>query len=568
MPNEAGEGSDPTPLRLARRRLYAASDQLVPLLDALQTAEPAVIGQVREELARREPRLTGERTDAVERLWEVALDWGSETEPPADSPDRAAPGLRSAAALSALDPGDPRWRTIAGRVITQLASLDSTEGLGWRELVGPVKEQLLPDVLAAFELSPPESRMRERTREMLADWARHNPDSLVAGLLESDPASFQRLIPVARANRARVVERLWEEVRSSLASFAAWPPPLDPERRREIPESVAQEFIEAKGAVHPEFAYCLELPRARFASICHELAQGGYRPVQMLIHSRSGALVVTAIWHRDGLPWLLREDISPAEALEEDRRQRVAGLESVGIDFRGRERVTVLWSAGVVWGRPRRRPFGSNPELRLVNDQRFTGRWRSRYYQLPQWPVDGRPDTALLERSTPVLELTANSLLEGHSRLWAQLRPGEAGRDPVFSEPRHVVLVADTEFHSPAGEFLLQGTAVHGLRVELDGVALDLGEFGGDGFHPALAQTVTLTEGHHTLRAVFHWRQLDRRTSLGLGAPRIEWPVVDSRPDWLFDTDGSSDLEQAASIRRAEFDAEQLTLTADLHGTQ
>ncbi|MFM8584587.1 MAG: formylglycine-generating enzyme family protein, partial [Planctomycetaceae bacterium] len=349
---------------------------------------------------------------------------------------------------------------------------------------------------------------------------------------------------------------------------ATWPPPLDPDRRREIPAPVVQEFREAQGEVHPEFAFCLELPRARFASICHELAQGGYRPVQMLIYSRSGALVVTAIWHRDGLPWLLREDISPAEALEEDRRQRAAGLESVGIDFRVRDRVTVLWSAGVVWGRPRRRPFGSNPELRLVNDQRFTGRWRSRYYQLPQWPVDGRPNTALLERSTPVLELTANSLLEGHSRLWAQLRPGEAGHDPVFSEPRHVVLVADTEFHSPAGEFLLQGTAVHGLRVELDGVALDLGDLGGDGFHPALAQTVTLTEGHHTLRAVFHWRQLDRRTSLGLGAPRIEWPVVDSRPDWLFDTNGSSDLEQSASIRRAEFDVEILTLTADLHGTQ
>ncbi|MFM8221600.1 MAG: hypothetical protein ACKOJF_22030, partial [Planctomycetaceae bacterium] len=190
---------------------------------------------------------------------------------------------------------------------------------------------------------PPESRMRERTRELLADWARHDPDSLVAGLLESDPASFQRLIPVARVNRARVVERLWEEVRSPLASFATWPPPLDPDRRREIPAPVVQEFREAQGAVHPEFAFCLELPRARFASICHELAQGGYRPVQMLIHSRSGALVVTAIWHRDGLPWLLREDISPAEALEEDRRQRAAGLESVGIDFQVRDRVTVLW---------------------------------------------------------------------------------------------------------------------------------------------------------------------------------------------------------------------------------
>ncbi|MFM8220707.1 MAG: hypothetical protein ACKOJF_17470, partial [Planctomycetaceae bacterium] len=160
--------------------------------------------------------------------------------------------------------------------------------------------------------------------------------------------------------------------------------------------------------------------------------------------------------------------------LEEDQRQRAAGLESVGIDFWVRDRVTVLWSAGVVWGRPRRRPFGSNPELRLVNDQRFTGRWRSRYYQLPQWPVDGRPDTALLERSTPVLELTANSLLEGHSRLWTKLRPGQAGHDPVFSEPGHVVLVADTEFDSPAGEFLLQATDVHGLRCStcLQGVQL------------------------------------------------------------------------------------------------
>ncbi|MFM8218004.1 MAG: hypothetical protein ACKOJF_03675, partial [Planctomycetaceae bacterium] len=77
-----------------------------------------------------------------------------------------------------------------------------------------------------------------------------------------------------------------------------------------------------------------------------------------------------------------------------------------------------------------------------------------------------------------------------------------------------------------------------------------------------------MTEGHHTLRAVLHWRQLDKRTSLGLGAPRIGWPVVDSQPDWLFDTHGSSDLERSDSTRRAEFDVDQLPLTADLHGTQ
>ena len=553
------QGGDPTPLRLARLRLFADGDQASPLLETLRSAEPGVVAQIREELARSEDRLKEQQADAVEHLWELTLHWAEETDAAVQPPDAAAVGFRTAAALARLCPSDSRWKEVARPVVAYLATLDSTEGLAWRQLLSPVKERLLPEVVALFEASPPDSRTRGMTGEILADWARHDPDSLVAGLLQSDPVSFQRLIPVARANRAPVVARLWDEVRSPLSNLATWPAPLEPGSRQAIHDPLVHELVLAGGGVHPEFAYCHALPRARFAAVCEGLAEGGYRPVQMWIHAAASQLLVAAVWHRDGLPWLLREEISIAEALEEDQRQRAAGLESVGIDLRAGDRVTVLWSAGVVWGRPRRRPFGSNPELRLTTDQRFSRNWTTRYYQLPSWSPGERPALEQLERTPPILELTTDGLPHGHIQLSRRLNPDRAGLEAnLVLEPQSIALVAETEFDSPAGEFVLQVTASHGLHLALDGVPLDMDDLNASEYHPLLNRPVALSAGHHTLRAVIYWRQLDSRTAISFGAPRISWVSKESLPDWLFETSEASLLEWPELARKAVFEVERI----------
>jgi serine/threonine protein kinase/formylglycine-generating enzyme required for sulfatase activity len=122
--------------------------------------------------------------------------------------------LRSAAALAAFDPDDPRWTEAGGKVAQALVAENSLVLGVWLESLRPVSDQLIAPLAAVFRDDERPQMIRSHAADVLTDYARDEPRVLADLLLDADPKSYASLflavepraeqaVPLFRAELAR-----------------------------------------------------------------------------------------------------------------------------------------------------------------------------------------------------------------------------------------------------------------------------------------------------------------------------------------------------------------------------
>ena len=516
--------------RLARLALLDDRAELGSLTESLLHADPAVMAVSRPILV---PHLRPENWEVV---WSRALSDRADTDEPRD----AHPGAVSvqAAALLAGKPGDDaRWNDLAPSVLRQLAKLDASDVVPWRALLQPIRHQLAPVCLSLFR-DPAQTDSQHRfTLECLADFARDNSTLIGEALLESDPESFGRLIPVARQHKAGLIRLMRKELEIPIPGIGEWNDPTPDAGWQAVSDDTRHEIEAAQGQLFDSCAYCIALPREKLAAVNLSLEQSGYRLYQYERQTLTGDNTVTAVWNRDGGHSTLLQDLSFDEVVVESRRQRSLGREIAAFEAQEDERFTLLATDPGAWGRNHRSSIGPIGLLEPGVDNFLVGKsWHCRVYryQSPE-PITG------VGLSSPTLE---SPLLDsGFMSLQQALR---SVADRWGSKSRNVRLVAETTFETPAVELLVEAMLVQGLRVTLDGKAIDGLERRDDSATGSITVPITLTGGKHHLRVEQQWNEIDTRSTFVMGRRKFQF-IPSSRlmyPEWMQESIVPFDVEQ------------------------
>jgi formylglycine-generating enzyme required for sulfatase activity len=140
-------------------------------------------------------RLEPYRDELTPNLWSVL--------------ERASPGdaglLPAAGALARYDPKSPNWQANGAKVASALVAVNPIYLESWLGALQPMRQELTNPLAAIF---------RDRTRpetdhilatNILADYAREDPDALGDVLMDADPKAFNTLFPVAEQQREKTV---------------------------------------------------------------------------------------------------------------------------------------------------------------------------------------------------------------------------------------------------------------------------------------------------------------------------------------------------------------------------
>ena len=194
----------------SRQKLHASlaflpgdATQVDYLFDRLLDAEPHEVPVIRDALAPHKDQL-------LAKLWSVV-------EQPAKG--KESQRLRAASALAIYEPSSQRWTTVSGPVVDDLVAVNPVFLGLWSDQLRPVKAKLLERLSAIFRDHQPE-RATERTlaTNLLADYAREEPQVLADLLMDADEKQFAVLYPEFKDHGERGLVFLHAEVSKKSAS--------------------------------------------------------------------------------------------------------------------------------------------------------------------------------------------------------------------------------------------------------------------------------------------------------------------------------------------------------------
>ena len=184
--------------------------QIEYLYRRMLAADPDELRVISDALAPHRPRL-------ISRLW-TELDSARSAE---------ARLLRSAGALAVYEPGSARWIVHGGKVAEALVSMHALLVGPWLEILLPVRGALTAPLASIFRDRNRSETVRSLTTDILADYARDDPERLAELIMSSEPPAFLTLFPVVERQSIRVIPALRAEL-ARRASVARDDPALDP----------------------------------------------------------------------------------------------------------------------------------------------------------------------------------------------------------------------------------------------------------------------------------------------------------------------------------------------------
>ena len=174
------------------------------LLDRLSRVDPTTHAAITESLGAR-------RNDFLESMWRAVRDNATD--------DREK--LRLAAVLAFHAPTDARWERIKSPVAQWMAASRSSTLAGWMTSFQPVQDLLTPEFIRILNDPNASAGMRNRSSDVLINYADDNPDDLVRSLVAADAFAFNELMTNLERHGQDALETLtayWDEVAQDEAS--------------------------------------------------------------------------------------------------------------------------------------------------------------------------------------------------------------------------------------------------------------------------------------------------------------------------------------------------------------
>src|SRR5262249_33407004 len=142
---------------------------------------------------------------------------------------------------------------------------------------------------------------RQVATELLIEFARDDPDTLVRLNLDAEPRSYGPLIEALKPHGLRAQKALGAVLAESM--LPKWDdPPLDPPWSQPDP-ALEKVFGEADGMIGERFAFCQSIILDDFITLGGRLRVAGYRPTRVRPYLDGHTIRVAAIWTRDGRDW-------------------------------------------------------------------------------------------------------------------------------------------------------------------------------------------------------------------------------------------------------------------------
>jgi serine/threonine protein kinase/formylglycine-generating enzyme required for sulfatase activity len=179
------------------------------LYERLLSADPADLPCIRDALR-------DHRTSLVTDLWKVL----NNSQEDADRRFRAACALATCDSQGSAVGGAP-WqqasRFIVDRLLVEVEKNPSHYAV-MRELLHPVREKLLPSLALVYRDKKRQESDRTFAANVLADYARDQPDFLADLLMDAELKQFPVLFPRVEAQGANALGRLQETLRGDVSS--------------------------------------------------------------------------------------------------------------------------------------------------------------------------------------------------------------------------------------------------------------------------------------------------------------------------------------------------------------
>jgi formylglycine-generating enzyme required for sulfatase activity len=336
---KATQDNDPRKqLHTSLALLPVDATQVEYLYGRLLDAEPPEVRIIRDALA-------PHQHDLVDRLWSVVHKPAQGLEPQR---------LRAACALASYDgpasaPGSARWQRAATVIVDEWLPAVQKNPSHYATLLDqlrPVRAQLLRPLTAVYRSTAKPEAERSFATTILADYAADQPDVLANLLMDADEKQFAVLFPKLQGRAEAALAPLHAEL-DLKAPPSPWPDePLRSEWKNPD-EGTRQRLEAAQGMLEERFAFCQTLPLADFAALAEDLRPCGYRPIRVRPYTEDGAVLVAALWHRDGREWQLVQGQTAAEIQNQDQELQTKGYRPVdvaGWQEKEQARYVVVWA--------------------------------------------------------------------------------------------------------------------------------------------------------------------------------------------------------------------------------
>jgi formylglycine-generating enzyme required for sulfatase activity len=230
-------------------------------------------------------------------------------------------------------PGSARWQRAATLIVDAWLPAVQKNPSHYATLLDqlrPVRAQLLRPLTAVYRSKERPEAERSFATTILADYAADQPDVLANLLMDADEKQFAVLFPKLQGRAEAALASLHAEL-DLKAQPSPWP---DEPRRSEWknPDEGTRRRLEAaQGRLEEWFAFCQTLPLADFTALAETLRPCGYLPIRVRPYTADGAVLVAAVWHRDGREWQLVQGQTAAEIQKQDRELQKKGYRPVDV---------------------------------------------------------------------------------------------------------------------------------------------------------------------------------------------------------------------------------------------
>jgi hypothetical protein len=253
------------------------------------------------------------RAKVIEPLWAKLVDKST----PRDT------RLRAACALAAYDSGSQRWDTAQDDVSAMLVAVNPADLGQWKEALRPVHAALLDPLTTIFRDASRSQLELSLATALLADYAAGDAGRLATLISEADAEQFAVLFPLLSKHGKEAINRLQSMV--DRVPKPDWnDPPLNPSWPT-VDAADSRAIETAQGLIRERFAFCQTMPLEQFQSVAANLTKSGYRPLRFRPFTASGAVLVAAVWTRDGSDWRIETGTTP-----DGIRKKAVELRSAG----------------------------------------------------------------------------------------------------------------------------------------------------------------------------------------------------------------------------------------------
>jgi hypothetical protein len=257
--------------------------------------------------------------------------------------------LPAASALASYDPENARWADVSSKVANSLASVNSTELRPWLHGLQPVKSRLTPTLAKIFRNKELLDSMREQACDILADYAKDDPNLIADLLMGSDTKAYAAFFPIAERQQEKTLALFQAELLKK-PTYSWNDPPLDPSWTK--PDGTSSAKIESAGGLRADrFAVCQTMLLDDFLTTAEALRKSGYRPIRFRPYADEQVIRVAAVWSRDGRNWRLASGLNLDEVRRQDEHNQkakflpvdVAGYVMTGAGGRPTEKYAAIW---------------------------------------------------------------------------------------------------------------------------------------------------------------------------------------------------------------------------------